>query len=338
METVQKAISLLTRHGNNPGGKSSQTKPQTKYQSYEKKGREGPARNQGDKPRYFKKGNTLYCHRPRPQGSGQRNDQRHETRGIYEPQRKELQGWSSNKGKPGQKFLHGIYCFGCKKEGHMANDCLDKTGGSHPKARPRLFTIEIQSDQDKVTIQEEVEQVKHDDEGPTVENPEEEIEGDENPIEQENDEEQILYVKDDCELDNDDEPVAYLGAMRKDEESSEDKHIVQCAMMHGEPDLPELEENPPQEDWNWSCQYGVLHTGDCKECSRRVQHIGQALHRTSPSLNRAMDLPKRYAEQEFQQGVNIGTRTHQEPTGSVDEHLHAASHMMAYHLRVIEGE
>ena len=217
----------------------------------------------------------------------------------------------------------------------MANDCLDKTGGNHPKARPRLFAIEIQSDQDEVTIQEEVE---HDNEGPTVENPQEEIEGDESPIEQENNEEQILYVEDNCELDDDDEPVAYLGAMRKDEESSEDEHIVRCAMMHGEPDLPELEENPPQEDWNWSCQYGALHTGDCEECSCRVRHVGQALHRTSPSLNRAIDLPKRYAEQEFQQGVDIGTRTCQEPSGSVDECLHVASHMMAYHLRVIEGE
>ena len=240
MEIAQKAISLLTRHGNNPGGKSSQTKPQTKYQLYEKKGREGPARNQGDKPQYFKKGNTLYHHQPRPQGSGQRNNQRHETRGIYEPQKKELQGWSPDKGKPGQKFLHGIYCFGCKKEGHMANDCPDKMGGSHPKVRPRLFVVEIQSDQDEVTIQEEVEQVEHDDEGPTVENPQGEIEGDENPIEEENNEKQILYVKDDYELDNNNKPVAYLGTMRKDEESSEDKHIVQCAMMHGEPIFQKL--------------------------------------------------------------------------------------------------
>ena len=58
----------------------------------------------------------------------------------------------------------------------------------------------------------------------------------------------------------------------------------------------------------------------------------------SPSLNRAIELPKCYAEQEFQRGVDIGTRTRQEPSGLVDERLHAASHMMAYHLRVIEGE
>ena len=36
--------------------------------------------------------------------------------------------------------------------------------------------------------------------------------------------------------------------------------------------------------------------------------------------------------------VDIGTRTRQEPSGSVDERLHAASHMMAYHLRVIKRE
>ena len=39
METAQKAISLLTLHRNDPGGKSSLTKPQTKSQSYEKKDR-----------------------------------------------------------------------------------------------------------------------------------------------------------------------------------------------------------------------------------------------------------------------------------------------------------
>ena len=59
-----------------------------------------------------------------------------------------------------------------------------------------------------------------------MENPQEGIEGDENPIEDQNNEEQILYVEDDCELDNDNGPVAYLGAMRKDEESSKDKHII----------------------------------------------------------------------------------------------------------------
>ena len=149
----------------------------------------------------------------------------------------------------------------------MANDCPDKAGGSHPKARPHLFTVEIQFNQDEVTVQEEVEQVEHNNEEPTVENPQEGIEGDENPVEDENNKKQILYVEDDCELNNDNKPVAYLGAMHKDEESSKDKHIVQCAMMPGEPDLPELEEDPPQEDWNWSCQYGMLHTGDCEECS-----------------------------------------------------------------------
>ena len=89
-----------------------------------------------------------------------------------------------------------------------------------------LFAVEIQSNQDEVTVQEEVEQVEHNDEEPTVENPQEGIEGDENPIEDEDNEEQILYVKDDCELDDNDEPVTYLGVMHKNEESSEDKHIV----------------------------------------------------------------------------------------------------------------
>ena len=106
-------------------------------------------------------------------------------------------------------------------------------------------------------------------------------------------------------------------------------------MIYEEPDLPELEEGPPQEDWNWLCQYGMLHTGDCKECSCQVQHVGQELHQMSLLLNRAIELPRCYAEQEFQRGIDIGTRTCPKPFGSVDEHLHAASHMMAYHLGVI---
>ena len=149
----------------------------------------------------------------------------------------------------------------------MANDCPDKAGGSRPKARPCLFTVEIQSDQDEVTIQEEVEQVEHDEEKPTVENPQEGIEGDENPVEDENNEKQTHYVEDDCKLDDDDEPVAYLGVMHKNEESSKDEHIIRFVMIHEEPDLPELEEDPSQEDWNWLCQYSVLYMGDCEECS-----------------------------------------------------------------------
>ena len=110
----------------------------------------------------------------------------------------------------------------------MANDFPDKAGESHPKATPCLFTVKVQSDQNKVTIQEEFEQVEHNDDEPTVENPQEGIEGDENPVEDEGNKEQIPYVKDDCKLDDDNGPVAYLGVMHKDEESSEDKHHPMC--------------------------------------------------------------------------------------------------------------
>jgi hypothetical protein len=34
----------------------------------------------------------------------------------------------------------------------------------------------------------------------------------------------------------------------------------------------------------------------------------------------------------------IGTKTHQEPSGSTDKCLHAASHMMAYQLRITKKE
>jgi hypothetical protein len=79
METAQKAISLLMKHNNNPGGKSSQVKSH----SQNKKGQEEPTSNQGKRPKYFKKGNTLYHSQPRFQGSNQRNNQR----GRNEPQR-----------------------------------------------------------------------------------------------------------------------------------------------------------------------------------------------------------------------------------------------------------
>ena len=105
--------------------------------------------------------------------------------------------------------------------------------------------------------------------------------------------------------------------------------MLQCAVMHKEPNLPELKEDPPQEDWNWSCQYSMLHMGDCEKCSHQVQCTGQALYWMSLSLNRVIELPRCHIEQEFQWGVNIGTRMCQEPSGLVDDGLHAASHMMA---------
>ncbi|KAF8547066.1 hypothetical protein OG21DRAFT_1490545 [Imleria badia] len=50
-------------------------------------------------------------------------------------QRKEQQGHVPNKGKPPPKFLPGIQCFKCNKEGHMANECPEKMGGYHPMAK-----------------------------------------------------------------------------------------------------------------------------------------------------------------------------------------------------------
>ena len=47
--------------------------------------------NQGERSKYFKKGNTLYHQQPRFQGSNQRNDQR----GGNEIQKREQQGRDS---------------------------------------------------------------------------------------------------------------------------------------------------------------------------------------------------------------------------------------------------
>jgi hypothetical protein len=55
-------------------------------------------------------------------------------------------------------------------------------------------------------------------------------------------------------------------------------------------------------------------------------------------LNKAIRAPECYTERKFQWGIDIGTRTCQELSGSADECLHAASHMMAYLLRIMEKE
>ena len=102
-------------------------------------------------------------------------------------------------------------------------------GGSRPVARPHLFTVEVQDSQDGIPIQEEVKQQMDDNEVPMEGNSHEENEGDENPIEDNEDKEGVLYFEDECKS-----TMTTKGAMRKDEGSSEDKHVVCCAMMHEE--------------------------------------------------------------------------------------------------------
>ena len=105
-------------------------------------------------------------------------------------------------------------------------------------------------------------------------------------------------------------------------------------MMHKEFDLPELEEleipHSIQEEWNWSRQYDMMYWEHYEECNLQVQHVGHALHQMNPLLNEAIKALEHYMEWEFHQGLDIRTRTHQEPSGSTDEHLHVASHTMAY--------
>jgi hypothetical protein len=216
----------------------------------------------------------------------------------------------------------------------MADQCPNRTSGNCSTVKPHLFVIEVQDDQDGVPIQEEVKQQLHDNELPIEGNSHEQSEGDEDPVEDNENKDEILCFEDEREVNDDDEPIAYLGVMRKDEGSSEDEYIVHCAMMYEESDLAELEEmitsHSIQGEWDWSCQYGAMHKGDCEECSLRVQHVGQDLHQMNALLNEAIRAPERYTEQEFQRGIDIGTRTRQEPSGSADECLHAASHMMAF--------
>jgi hypothetical protein len=153
----------------------------------------------------------------------------------------------------------------------MADQCPHRTSGNRSTAKPHLFVVEEQVDQDGVPVQEEVEQQLHNNEVPTEGNSHEESEGDEDPIEDNENEDEILCFEDECEVNDNDGPIAYLDVKRKDEGASEDKYIVHCAMMHEESDLPELEgmitPHSIQGEWDWSCQYGAIHKGDCKECS-----------------------------------------------------------------------
>ena len=65
--------------------------------------------------------------------------------------------------------------------------------------------------------------------------------------------EQFDYYEDNFKVEDDDELVAFYGAMYHDEESSQDKKVIWCAMMHKN-DLPGLEELsislPVQEKWS----------------------------------------------------------------------------------------
>jgi hypothetical protein len=72
-----------------------------------------------------------------------------------------------------------------------------------------LFTVEVQDNQDRVPIQEEVEQQLHDNELPIESNSHEEGEGNENPIEDNEEKEKILSFEVEHEVNDDDKPIAY---------------------------------------------------------------------------------------------------------------------------------
>ena len=129
--------------------------------------------------------------------------------------------------------------------------------------------------------------------------------------------------------------------MCHEEESSQDKNIIWCAMMHKD-ELPELKRlsisQPIKQEWEWSCQYGAMHQEYCKECNHHIQHVGLALWWENPSFKRAIEFLECFTNKEFKRGIDYGTGTCQEPVSSADKHLHAACHLMVHHLRITERE
>ena len=136
-------------------------------------------------------------------------------------------------------------------------------GKAWQMAKPCLFAAEVQEERQK----------QPNDMEDLAENANEEVVNETPQDEQENPEEvaedledieneQFNYYEENSKVEDDDEPVTFYGTMRHEEESSQDKNNVRCAMIH-EDELPELEglsiSQPIQQEWEWSCQYGAMH-------------------------------------------------------------------------------
>ena len=187
-----------------------------------------------------------------------------------------------DKGAQPWKFLLGITCYRCGKEGHMADQCNQPhKDGWKGLVKPCLFAAEVQEERPE----------QPNDMEDLVENANEEVVNETPQDEQENLEEvtenlkdlqnqQFNYYEENSEVEDDDEPVTFYGTMRHEEGSSQDENIVWCAMMH-EDELSELKglsiSQPVQQEWKWWCQYGAMHQEYCEECNCHVQHVGLAL-------------------------------------------------------------
>ena len=113
METAQKAINMHMRLSHTgSGGKPSQG--QSGLNPHEKK--ESGSSLKGNGPKYVKKGDTIYCQKARFLN-------KREGKGGTTHQTKGHQTQAYDKGAQPCKFLPGITCYRCGKEGHMADQC-----------------------------------------------------------------------------------------------------------------------------------------------------------------------------------------------------------------------
>ena len=137
METAQKAINMHMRSSHtSSGGKPSQRR--SGLNSYEKK--ESGSSLKGNGPKYVKKGDTIYCQKTRfPRKRERKGGTNHQTKGH--------QTQTYDKGAQPQKFLLGIICYRCGKEGHMADQCNQPCkDGWKGLAKPCLFAAEVQKE------------------------------------------------------------------------------------------------------------------------------------------------------------------------------------------------
>jgi hypothetical protein len=364
METAQKAIAQHLKIGQGSSGRSPQKGPNS---ITSKAPDEGSTYERRGKPPFYKRGDTLYRRRERISRFN---------KGGGDVPRRETRGNEPAKDKATRKFMPGIICYRCNKEGHMVPDCDQPPDPGHDSSKRRLFAVDVQTNEDSqqggagTTTSE---QLVHQDDPVSAASCTDAPKG-----RDASDDSLFDSYEEISDVDDDDEPVAYFGAMHEVEESpSDNDYVVHCAMAHvvDDHDMPGLndpgsddasvpsEDEPMTEDedsddggfpydgeardstglpsrnWQWHPQYGVMHRGPCTECGLRAHHVERGMREATASINHAMDDPLRRAHAEYQRGVDLGRRTRiAYIEGSSDAELPTAIRLMAELVRETEEQ
>ena len=150
METAQRAISLLMKHSNNPGGKSSQANPICKT----RRAKKGPHPTKGKDPSTLKRVTPFIIN-----NQGSKGPAKGMTKGVEMKSKRENNRAGSLRRKIHfRKSSMAFIALNCKQEGHMADQCPNRIDGSRPTIRSYLFTVKAQDSQNGIPVEEEVEQ------------------------------------------------------------------------------------------------------------------------------------------------------------------------------------